>query len=312
MKCQDCQELFSLYLDGEIDPSSRSGVDAHLSTCRQCGMEWRAFKTTVAFLRDMPKAQVPPDFLAGIRQKIETQTPWQKFKTFLFRRGERQLAFATAFAMLVIGFATASLLQMMPYSPTGQDDQPAATVQTEQMARNDRAPEHAALPADAGDAKGGPQDFYPGIPRLAEYAGNGAPAFPQLAMTAGARNEQHVPVVDFVSTGPTHSSSSYLDEPFTSLSPHQQPPVIKPDLQITIHPAPRAEQMAIVQQIVQSPLWRAELHDHNTLLLSVPANSFDQLLRICCAEKTSFSPEYARNSRYISMKRYLTVAVRLD
>ena len=299
MKCQDCQELFSLYLDGEIDQISRSGVDAHLSTCRQCGMEWRAFKNAVEFLRDMPMAQVPPGFLAGIRQKLEPQTPWQKIKAFLIRRGERQLAFATAFAMLVIGFATASLLQMMPYSPTGPDDQPAATVQTEQM-------------ADAGDGKGGPQDFYPGVPRLADYGGNGTPALPQLAMTAGNRNEQQVPVVDFVSTGPTHSSSSYLDAPFNSFPPHQQPPAIKPDLQITIHPAPRAEQMAIVQQIVQSPLWRAELYDHNTLLLSVPADSFDQLLRICCAEKTSFSPEYARNSRYISMKRFLTVSVRLD
>jgi hypothetical protein len=274
-------------------------------------MEWRAFRDAVALLRDMPMARVPPDFLAGIRQKLEPQTPWQKIKALLLRRGERHLAFSTAFAMLVIGFATASLLQMMPYSRPGRDAQAPVTARTERMAGNERSAEPAALPADSGAGKDGQQNFYPGIPLLSEYEGSDG-AFPHLAMNGGGKNTQHVPVVDLVSTGPTHSATPYLDTPFSSLSPHKQPPAIKPDLQITIHPGPRAEQMAIVQQIVQSPLWRAELYNHNTLLLSVPADSFDQLLRICCADKTSFSPEYARNSRYISMKRFLTVAVRLD
>jgi hypothetical protein len=301
MRCQDCQELFSLYLDGEIDQISRSSVDSHFAICPQCKMEWQAFKNSIEFLRNMPMASVPPGFLAGIHQKLEPRPPWQKVKGFFAGKGARKWALSTAFAMLVIGFATASLIQLIPVS------------QTDRVAENSISTEQSSLLlAENEGGKGSQQDFYPGVPLLSQYEGKDSPAMQQFAMIPRSKTEQHIPVVDFVSTGSGHTSSSYLDTPLTSFSSQQQAPTIKPDLQITIHSAPRAEQMAIVQQIVQSPLWRSELYNHNTLLLSVPASSFDQLLQICCSEKTSFSPEYARNSHYISLKRFITVAIKLD
>jgi hypothetical protein len=269
MRCQDCQELFSLYLDGEIDQISRSRVDSHFDICPQCKMEWQAFKNSIEFLRNMPMASVPPDFLAGIHQKLEPRP--------------------------------ASLIQLIPVS------------QTDRVAENSISTEQSSLLlAENEGGKGSQQDFYPGVPLLSQYEGKNSPAMQQFAMIPRSTTDQHIPAVDFVSTGSGHTSSPYLDTPLTSFSSQQQAPTIKPDLQITIHSAPRAEQMAIVQQIVQSPLWRSELYNHNTLLLSVPASSFDQLLQICCSEKTSFSPEYARNSHYISLKRFITVAIKLD
>jgi hypothetical protein len=301
MRCQDCQELFSLYLDGEIDQISRSRVDSHFDICPQCKMEWQAFKNSIEFLRNMPMASVPPDFLAGIHQKLEPRPPWQKVKGFFAGKGARKWAWSSAFAMLVIGLASASLIQLIPVS------------QTDQVAENSISTEQSSLLlAENEGGKGSQQDFYPGVPLLSQYEGKDSPAMQQFAMIPRSTTDQHIPAVDFVSTGSGHTSSPYLDTPLTSFSSQQQAPTIKPDLQITIHSAPRAEQMAIVQQIVQSPLWRSELYNHNTLLLSVPASSFDQLLQICCSEKTSFSPEYARNSHYISLKRFITVAIKLD
>lgn len=310
MRCQDCQELFSLYLDGEIDQISRSKVDSHFTICPQCKMEWQAFKNSIEFLRDMPMASVPPAFLTGIHQKLAPRSPWQKAKEFLAGKGERKWAWSTAFAMLVIGFATASLIQLLPVSRTSRDTMIPSTIQSGQLAENSPKPEQSSLLL--AENEGGQQDFYPGVPLLSEYEGQDSPAMQQFAMIPRNKAEQHIPVVDFVSTGAGQTSSPYLAAPLSSFSTRQQPPAIKPDLQITIHAAPRADQMAIVQQLVQSPLWRAELYNHNTLLLSVPASSFDRLLQICCSEKTSFSPEYARNSRYVSLKRSLTVAVKLD
>jgi hypothetical protein len=313
MKCQDCQELFSLYFDGEIDQISRSNVDSHLANCPQCKMEWLAFKNSIDFLRDMPMSSVPPGFLAGIHQKLEPRTPWQKVHEFLTGKGEKKWAWSTAFAMLVIGFVTASLIQLIPVSQTDRDSKTPSAIQSGQMAENNRNPAQSPLQlAENEGNKGGQPDFYPGIPLLSEYEKNDSPAMQQFAMLPRSKPEQHIPTVDFVSTGSGHTSSPYLDTPFGSFASQQQIPAIKPDLQITIHAAPRADQMAIVKQIVQSPLWRAELYDHNTLLLSVPASSYTQLLQICCSEKTSLSPEYARNTRYISLKRFLTVAVKLD
>jgi hypothetical protein len=313
MKCQDCQELFSLYFDGEIDQISRSNVDSHLANCPQCKMEWLAFKNSIDFLRDMPMSSVPPGFLAGIHQKLEPRTPWQKVHEFLTGKGEKKWAWSTAFAMLVIGFVTASLIQLIPVSQTDRDSKTPSAIQSGQMAENNPGNSQPSLVLAQNEGnKGSQPDFYPGIPLLSEYEKNDSPAMQQFAMLPRSKPEQHIPTVDFVSTGSGHTSSPYLDTPFGSFASQQQIPAIKPDLQITIHAAPRADQMAIVKQIVQSPLWRAELYDHNTLLLSVPASSYTQLLQICCSEKTSLSPEYARNTRYISLKRFLTVAVKLD
>ncbi|MBU4263497.1 MAG: zf-HC2 domain-containing protein [Proteobacteria bacterium] len=313
MKCQDCQELFSLYFDGEIDQISRSDVDSHLASCPQCKMEWQAFKNSIDFLRDMPMSSVPQGFLAGIHQKLEPRTPWQKVQEFLAGKGEKKWAWSTAFAMLVIGFVTASLIQLIPVSQTDRDNKNPSATRSGQVAENNAGNGESSLVLAQNEGnKGSQQDFYPGIPLLSEYEGKDSPAMQQFAMIPRSKPEQHIPTVDFVSTGSGHTSSPYLDAPFGSFASQQQIPTIKPDLQITIHSAPRAEQMAIVKQIVQSPLWRAELYDHNTLLLSVPASSYEQLLQICCSEKTSLSPEYARNTRYISLKRFLTVAVKLD
>ncbi|MBU0908474.1 MAG: zf-HC2 domain-containing protein [Proteobacteria bacterium] len=313
MKCQDCQELFSLYFDGEIDQISKSRVDSHFDICPQCKMEWQAFRNSIDFLRDMPMASVPPNFLAGIHQKLEPRSPWHKVKEFLTGKGEKKWALSTAFAMLVIGFVTASLIQLIPVSQTDRDSKTPSAIQSGQMAENNLSDgQSSPMLAVNDDSKGSQQNFYPGVPLLSEYEGKDAPVMQQFAMIPRPKTEQHIPTVDFVSTGSGHTSSPYLDSPFGSFASQQQIPAIKPDLQITIHSAPRAEQMAIVKQIIQSPLWRAELYDHNTLLLSVPASSYDQLLQICCNEKTSLSPDYARNTRYISLKRFLTVAVKLD
>jgi hypothetical protein len=310
MKCDDCQELFSLYLDGEIDQISRSEVDSHFKVCPHCAEEWRAFKYTVNFLRDIPMDKVPPGFLAGIHKKLESPSPLVRLKELLFGRGERKLAFSTAFALLVIGFVTASLLQLLPFSRSGKENQTALTAPSGQMAQNDLAPEKPSLLlADNSDQ----QDYYPGVPPLSEYDKNEAPAFQQFAMVPRAKNEHPIPQVDFVSTGTTnHATSQYLGAPLSSLGARNQPPSIKPDLLITIHSSAGGEQLALVQQIVKSPLWRAELYNHSTLLLSVPSSSFDQLLQICGQGNTSVSPDYAVNSRYVSLKRFLTVAVKLD
>lgn len=288
-------------------------MDSHFTICPQCKMEWQAFKNSIEFLRGMPMASVPPGFLAGIHQKLEPRSPWQKVQEFLAGKAEKKLAWSTAFAMLVIGFASASLIQLIPVSQTARDSKTPAAIQSGQMAGNSPSPAQPSpqLAQNEG-GKGSQQDFYPGVPPLSEYEGQDTPTMQQFAMIPRRKAEQHIPAVDFVSTGSGQTSSPYLAAPLSSFSSRQQPPAIKPDLQITIHAAPRADQMAIVQQIVQSPLWRAELYDQNTLLLSVPASSFDRLLQICCSDKTSFSPEYARNSRYISLKRFLTVAVKLD
>ncbi len=308
MKCDDCQELFSLYFDGEIDPVSRSEVDSHFAVCPRCKMEWHAFRNTTTFLRDMPCTHVPPDFLAGIHVKLETRSSWHKLVDFFSGRNEQKWAYSTAFATLLIGAVTVSLTQFIPITRTLPISPPQAITQSDQIAA-----QTAAVKPSIANTKNEQTDFYPGVPLLSEYKNRPSETAGSFTTASRSRTEGKIPVVDFVSTGSGHSSSPYLYTPFNSFGSQPQAPTIKPDLQITIHSEPGSnDHMEIVRRIVQSQLWRSELYDHNTLLLSVPAANFNNLLQMCGNPTTSLFPEYAGNSHYISLKRFVTVAIRVD
>ncbi|OKY75941.1 MAG: hypothetical protein BM485_06300 [Desulfobulbaceae bacterium DB1] len=309
MKCDDCQNLFSFYYDGEIASDQRTALESHLRSCSHCNREWQAFKATLSILHQMPTAKVPPGFLAGIHGKLESRSFSEKIKEWLAGATERKVAIPTAFAMLVIGFACASLLQIMPFSgqPGTTTPQPDASSRAEVSTPDSPPP---SLLAKNMPEKTGHQDFYPGVPQLSEYEEDDATAFPQYAMVPRQTEKKAPTAVDFVSTGGhTHS---YIDRPLLSLSRYHQKPAIQPDLLISIHASDPAEQLAVMRQIMQSPDWQADIYNQNTVLLSVPAGNFDQLRRICCQKTSSFTPAYARDSRYISPKRFLTVAVTLN
>lgn len=300
MNCHDCQKLFSLYLDKEIDRHSMRELESHLASCLQCTSQWQAFQETVMLLRSLPDAKVPADFLTGIHDKLEPASPWVRAKDWMAGFGQKKVAMSSAFAMLVIGFATASLVQLIPVSPQHENSgevsrqvAPAAQL----VAKNSIADTDVRT------------NYYPGIPLLSEYEEQGTPAAQQFAMVPRKQREKAT-VVDFVSTGSTHSAS-YLDAPLSSFSGNHKSHIVRPDIHITIKPATKREQMALIQQIVHSPYWRSHMHN-NTLLLSVPAGNFDHLRHICCQTRTSFSPSYAQDSHFLSPKRLLTVAVSLD
>lgn len=83
MKCNDCQTLFSLYHDGEVAPEQLTALESHLRSCSHCSREWQAFRATLAILQQMPKAKVPPGFLVGIHEKLETRSPSARLREWL-------------------------------------------------------------------------------------------------------------------------------------------------------------------------------------------------------------------------------------
>ncbi len=310
MNCRHCQELFSLYFDKEIDQQSRSLLKAHIEACRHCKMEWQAFSSTVEFLHNIPMQKVPPGFLAGIHAKLEQQTRWSRMKGWVIGTGERKVAMSTAFAMLVVGFATASLMQVLPVTQSGNESGDQTASLSIKSPATQQAPMMVADNTTVGNDEN--QAYYPGIPMLSEYEGKAKTSLDQFAMVPRRQAEPRTPAVNFVSTSTSNMSSSYLNEPLSSLSRRDQVPVIKPDLQITIHTSANDEHVETIRQIMHSPHWRTSIYNNDTLLLSVPAGNFDILHQICCTRKTSFSPDYVRTSRFLSPKRLLTVAVKLD
>ncbi len=313
MNCKNYQELFSPYLDGEIDKTSTALLKSHLATCRPCAMEFQAFKNTVSFLQSFPTEQVPADFLVGIHAKLESRSAWTKISDWLSWPGQRKVALSSAFAMLAIGFVTASLIQVIPGSQPENAKPGSPVVQTRQLAQEKSNATATILAANTVSVQDSIHDYYPGIPLLSEYEGISIPTFQHLAMNQSKAMQQRIPMATYVSTQPQpQAAPSYFNmtaSPVTYSTPQQ---TIRPDLQITIHPSENSTHMAMMRQIVQSSFWQTRIYDNNTLLLSVPAGNFDALRKICCQTKSSFSPAYAKHQRYLSPKRNITVAVRLN
>ena len=60
MKCDRIEELLSLYLERELDPTEMALVEGHLRTCRECGLLAAALRETRAALAGFPELAVSP------------------------------------------------------------------------------------------------------------------------------------------------------------------------------------------------------------------------------------------------------------
>ena len=68
--CQDIQPDLSAYLDGELTPSQRAEIEAHVASCPRCQQELAGLRTLAAGVAALPRLQPAPGFLAEVRRKI--------------------------------------------------------------------------------------------------------------------------------------------------------------------------------------------------------------------------------------------------
>jgi RNA polymerase sigma-70 factor (ECF subfamily) len=70
--CPDVLRLFSQHLEGDLDPSVCSTMEAHLAQCAQCSGTCESLKRTLAVCRQLPTPDVPSSLAASIRAAIRT------------------------------------------------------------------------------------------------------------------------------------------------------------------------------------------------------------------------------------------------
>ncbi len=78
MKCSECEENLSPYLDGELDEKAVRSIEAHLSACKACSSLCEDFAAILDSCRETPSVDtVPPNSQAlwcRINNIIETET----------------------------------------------------------------------------------------------------------------------------------------------------------------------------------------------------------------------------------------------
>ncbi len=119
MKCLNAQELFSSYLENEMDAELRTAFEQHLATCPLCEARYDRFHATVMLLEEMPEIETPPAFHGAVMARIEQarrETPrrvkwwdidWQR--VFTLRVPARAVALAAAMVLLM-----AIIVQLTP------------------------------------------------------------------------------------------------------------------------------------------------------------------------------------------------------
>lgn len=107
------QELLSAYIDGEVSPSERALVEAHIKGCPQCQRELASLRMTAGVLRHMPSLALPRSF-------ILREVPGQRRASGLATsdRAWAYLRGATALAAMLLAFVFTTELYRQRLDPT--------------------------------------------------------------------------------------------------------------------------------------------------------------------------------------------------
>ncbi|MBI1850825.1 MAG: zf-HC2 domain-containing protein [Planctomycetes bacterium] len=124
MNANDCSQFsdrFSEYLDGELAAADRARIDAHVATCSSCRESLESLRETVEEVRRYGRVAVPPDFAAGVRQRIE-ESP-RASRPFVRRVPLGPLALAASLLVVIaLGLAYLQTSRHADLPPAGGDE----------------------------------------------------------------------------------------------------------------------------------------------------------------------------------------------
>lgn len=84
MNCLEARDLFSRYLENELDLKTKQIFDAHLAICTSCAKELAEFKEILASLKDTPEVEPPPYFLQAVHARLEKEPAFSRILKKLF------------------------------------------------------------------------------------------------------------------------------------------------------------------------------------------------------------------------------------
>jgi len=72
----DCKHIWrelSNYLDGEISPSIRRDIEAHVAQCRHCAALLDSTHNVIVLMADERRLELPVGFSARLRERLERE-----------------------------------------------------------------------------------------------------------------------------------------------------------------------------------------------------------------------------------------------
>jgi anti-sigma factor RsiW len=72
----DCQHVWreiSNYIDGDIEPSMRAGIEKHVAHCRHCAAILDSTRNIIYLIADKRTFALPAGFSERLRARLETE-----------------------------------------------------------------------------------------------------------------------------------------------------------------------------------------------------------------------------------------------
>jgi negative regulator of sigma E activity len=117
MRCPEIQEKITAFYDGELREAERADVEAHLRQCPACQREWAALQTTSRLMQTWQAPRVSPHLRATFMAKLEERAARKPWWAMVFVGWQRQVAWATAAAVVLLMVAFNVRQQPAPIEP---------------------------------------------------------------------------------------------------------------------------------------------------------------------------------------------------
>jgi len=117
MDCRQIQPKIADYSVGLLRAGEEQQVRAHLSSCADCGREWREMEAVMGLVERMGSREPPPHLWNGVYNRITQEqaraTPgWWEW----LRRGQRRLVAGTATGLVAAGLLAAVYFRPVQHS----------------------------------------------------------------------------------------------------------------------------------------------------------------------------------------------------
>ncbi len=304
MDCNNCQELFSEYLDRLMDEPQLLPFEKHLEECPGCAEEWESFAAAVSWVRQMQFA-APAGIMEGIRQKIAGgRPPGNTFVTRLLnflRFQDFSLPLPAAAATLAVALLAMLAVKNfspgnLPLFPSRQTPEKGNIAQSETTDR----PGAAGYPVsarsmyqrpDLNDAVYADQDGFLPMQQLG----------PQLVTTGNGSA-----FVTDSALAPSVYSKEVSRQFFSMLAGH-----MSPDVRIQVNNLPIDSRLHLSRQLLNNPAWEARHFGSDTILLQMDPCKLKKLHGLLAGQNILIIPPDATDTAFGSPKKVLNVAIRL-
>ena len=213
MKCNDCKNALSAYIDGTLSESEQARMAEHVASCTACALMEKETRQALSAVRKLPEMPLPDGFMARLQVALDREDEkraahsWFVFNRSFALRG-------AAFAMVAC-LAVVILVKTIDMPQTGNNIAQKAAIQT---VRDAAAP--AATPVmqarEAEVATGGKSQ--PVGDKL-KAADRQVPAVPAPHQVLAGRQKKEAQEKRFVETSPAEMKSDEAVQLSRSESP---------------------------------------------------------------------------------------------